>query len=222
VVLEPMDIPLTPDAPMSGAVAFDGLDFGKIIAATDLKDSMTFKGTLSGRLPFTISAGHVTFANGHMAADGPGQISVKRQSVVAPAQTTASVTTDAPAATAALAAANAQAAQAADPNFNPFQDLAFQALEYITYDQMDARLNSQPGGILDVNFHIKGYFDPPQKQKAKISLFDYVSGAWMKKPIKLPSKTPVELFLDVPVNLDEILNDLTQQFSVNAAAKPKG
>ena len=62
---------------------------------------------------------------------------------------------------------------------------------------------------LDVNFHIKGYFDPPQKQKATISLFDYLNGSWMTKPIKLPSNTPIELYLDVPVNLDSILNDLS-------------
>ena len=42
----------------------------------------------------------------------------------------------------------------------------------------------------------------------------------MQKPIKLPSHTPVELYLDVPVNLDEILNDLAS-FNVRTAQKPQ-
>ena len=220
VILEPMAIPLDGKSDITGALSFNGLDFGKIIAATSLATSMTFKGDMSGRLPFTVSGGHITFVDGHMQSDAPGQISVKRTAVTAPGIATGTVTTDAPPATAAVAAANAKAAATSDPNFNPFQDLAFQAMEYVTYEQIDAKLNSQKGGILDVNFHIKGYFDPPQKQKATISLFDYVSGAWMKKPIKLPSKTPVELYLDIPVNLDEILNDLAQ-FSANTATKPQ-
>ena len=220
VILEPMAIPLDGKSDITGALAFNGLDFGKIIAATSLATSMTFKGDLSGRLPFTVAGGHIAFADGHMQSDAPGQISVKRTAVSAPGIATGTVTTDAPPATAAVAVANANAVAAADPTFNPFQDLAFQAMEYVTYDQIDAKLNSQKGGILDVNFHIKGYFDPPQKQKATISLFDYISGAWMKKPIKLPSKTPVELYLDIPVNLDEILNDLAQ-FNQNTATRPQ-
>ena len=220
VILEPMAIPLDGKSDITGALTFNGLDFGKIIAATSLATSMTFKGNLSGHLPFTVSGGHISFVDGHMQSDAPGQISVKRTAVTAPGVATGTVTTDAPPATAAVAAANATAAAASDPNFNPFQDLAFQAMEYVTYDQIDAKLNSQKGGVLDVNFHIKGYFDPPQKQKATISLFDYISGAWMKKPIKLPSKTPVELYLDIPVNLDEILNDLAQ-FNQSTATKPQ-
>jgi hypothetical protein len=155
-----------------------------------------------------------------MTSDAPGQISIYRTAVTGMNTATGSVTTDAPPATAAIASQNAEAAAAADPNFNPFQDLAFQAMEHVTYDQIDARLNSIDGGLLNINFHIKGYYDPPQKQKAKISLFDYISGKWMQKPIKLPSKTPVELYLEVPVNLDEVLTDLAAFYS-NTAQKPK-
>jgi hypothetical protein len=73
--------------------------------------------------------------------------------------------------------------------------------------------------VLDNSFHIKGRFDPPQTQKATISLFDYLRGTWMQKPIKLPSGTPVELYLEVPVNLDDLLGDLAQ-FSA-PAPQPK-
>jgi hypothetical protein len=181
---------------------------------------MSFKGKLSGHMPFTYTEGHIAFASGTMTSDAPGQISIYRSAVTGVNTATGSVTTDAPPATAAIAEKNAEAAATADPNFNPFQDLAFQAMEHVTYDQIDARLNSIEGGILNINFHIKGYYDPPQPQKAKISLLDYISGKWMQKPIRLPSKTPVELYLEIPVNLDEILNDLTA-FNVRTAQKPQ-
>lgn len=208
VILEPTVLPLDGKSAISGAVKFDGLDFGKIIAATDLSTSMSFEGNLSGRLPFKIDGGHLSFADGLMASDAPGRISIKRTAVSGVA------------ATGTLSSPDTKAPAAVDPNFNPFQDLAFQAMEYVRFDKIDARLNSIPGGKLNINFHIKGYFDPPQKQEARISLFDYISGKWMQKPIKLPSKTPVELYLEVPVNLDEILNDLTA-FNVRTAQKPQ-
>ncbi|MFT4074193.1 MAG: YdbH domain-containing protein [Asticcacaulis sp.] len=220
VRLEPTEIWFDAKKPITGVLAFDGLDFGKVIAASDLNTSMSFKGNLSGHLPFTYTEGHLAFANGTMKSDAPGQISIYRTAVTGVNTATGSVTSDAPPATAAIASKNAEAAAAADPNFNPFQDLAFQAMEHIAYEQIDARLNSTDGGILNTSFHIKGYYDPPQPQKAKISLFDYISGKWMQKPIKLPSKTPVELYLEIPVNLDEVLSDLAAFYS-NTAQKPE-
>ncbi|ESQ90223.1 hypothetical protein ABAC460_10770 [Asticcacaulis sp. AC460] len=210
--LEPAVLPLDGKSAISGAVKFDGLDFGKIIAATDLATSMTMEGKLSGRLPFKIENGRVSISDGLMKSDAAGLISIKRTSVTGMAAT-GTVTAEDP-------NAPKPVAPQADPNFNPFQDLAFQAMEWIHYDQIDARLNSIPGGKLNINFHIKGRFSPPQKQKAKISLYDYITGKWMQKPIKLPSDTPVELYLEVPINLDEILDDLTA-FNVRTAAKPQ-
>jgi hypothetical protein len=198
VRLEPTRIAFDPKVPIDGAAAFDGLDFGKIIAATGLSNSMTFEGRLSGRVPFSILGGHITFAKGWMASDGPGNISIKRQAVTGVAAS-GSLTGDGHAAAAQL-----------QPAYNPFQDLAYQAMEHLHYDQLDAKVNSQPGGVLDTTFHLKGRFTPPQAQKARIGLMDYLNGTWTQKPLKLPSGTPVELYLDVPVNLDEILNSLAQ------------
>ncbi len=190
VMLEPTSVPLDGKSPISGALAFNGLDFGKVVAATSLAQNMTFKGNLTGRIPFTIIGGQVTFAQGAVAADAPGQISIKRSSL-----------TDV-SASGSLSAENGAKAGEAQTAFNPFQDLAFQAMEHISYDQLDAKINSLPDGRVDVNFHIKGHFDPPKKQKATISIGDYLSGKWMQKPITLPSDTPVELFLEMPVSLD--------------------
>ncbi len=174
--LEPTVLPLDGKSAIAGAV--------------------TFNGKLTGRVPFTIIGGHISFADGAAAADAPGRISVFRTAV-----------TDMTAGGSMAANGSAAPAQA---GVNPFQDLAFQAMEHLSYDKLDARINSVAGGKLDLNFHLKGRFDPPQPQKATITAADYLSGKWMQKPIKLPSGTPIELYLDVPVNLDEILNDLGQ------------
>ncbi len=190
VMLDPTSVPLDGKSPISGALAFNGLDFGKVVAATSLSQNMVFKGNLTGRIPFTIIGGQVTFAQGAVAADAPGQISIKRSSL-----------TDVSASGSLSADSGAKAGEA-QTEFNPFQDLAFQAMEHISYQQLDAKINSLPDGRVDVNFHIKGYFDPPNTQKATISIGDYISGKWMQKPITLPSNTPVELFLEMPISLD--------------------
>jgi len=197
--LEPTVLPLDGASAISGAVTFDGLDFGAVVATTGLAQSMKFDGRLTGRVPFTIMGGHITFADGAAAADAPGRISILRSAVTGVSATGSLAANGSPAAGSAPAA-----------DFNPFQDLAFQAMEHLSFDKLDAKINSASGGKLDLTFHIKGRFDPPQPQKATVSLSDYVSGKWMQKPIKLPSGTPIELYLDVPVNLDEILNDLGQ------------
>jgi hypothetical protein len=193
-----MSVAFDPSMPIRGAASFDGLDFGKVIAATGLSKSLTFEGKLSGRVPFSILGGHVGFADGWMRADGPGTISIQRQAITGVAAS-GSVTGDGQAQAAAL-----------EPAFNPFQDLAYQAMEHLHYDQLDTRINSQPGGVLDTTFHLRGRFAPPRAQKAQIGLLDYLDGTWMQKPLKLPSDTPVELTLEVPVNLDDILDSLAQ------------
>ncbi len=206
VTLEPLDIAFDGKTPIASAVNFNGLDFGKVVAATDLAKSLTFEGTVTGHLPFSIENGHVRLSQGEMSSDAPGRISVFRQAVTG-VQASGSMSSDAPAGADSKANAQVAAKDATDPAFNPFQDLAFQAMEHVSFDKIDAKLNSQ-GPILDVNFHIKGRFDPPQKQKATVSLFDYISGKWMQKPIKLPSGTPIELFLEVPFNSDDLTSNI--------------
>ncbi|ESQ83446.1 hypothetical protein AEAC466_12280 [Asticcacaulis sp. AC466] len=217
--LEPTIVPFDGKTPVTGTLTFDGLDFGKVVAASDLAKSMTFEGRMSGRMPFRVEGGKIRLSDGAMSSDAPGHISIRRSAVTG-IEATGSMTSDTPSPTAALAARNAEAA--ADPNFNPFQDLAYQAMEHIAFDKVDARLNSTDGGILDINFHIKGHFDPPQKQKANISLYDYITGKWMQKPIALPSNTPLELYLEVPLPLDKIIDAAVQYNSLTALkAKPE-
>jgi len=198
VRLEPMSVAFDPKVPINGTAAFDGLDFGQVIAATGLSSSMTFEGKLSGRVPFSILGGHIRFTQGWMKSDGPGNISIKRQALTGVA------------AGGSLTGDGQSQAAAVQPAFNPFQDLAYQAMEHLHYDQLDAKIDSQTGGVLDTVFHLKGRFTPPRAQKAQVGLMDYLNGTWTQKPLNLPSGTPVELYLDVPVNLDDILDSLAQ------------
>jgi hypothetical protein len=210
VRLDPTGIPLDGKSAITGALAFDGLDFGKVVAASSLAETMTFEGELTGRVPFTIIVGQVpTFQNGVVRADGPGKISIRRSSVT-------DITASGSLATPDISQAAGAAPQAA---FNPFQDMAFQAMEHVSFDQLDAKVNSMNDGRIDINFHIKGRFDPPQPQKATISLPDYVSGKWMQKPMKLPSGTPIELFLDVPVKI--FAGDASQLNALSAGVSGK-
>src|SRR5690606_18932947 len=48
LVLEPMDLPFDITRGFDGAVRFERLDFGQIIAATDFGRDMSFQGTVSG------------------------------------------------------------------------------------------------------------------------------------------------------------------------------
>ncbi len=207
VTLEPMIVPFDAHVPISGVVTFNGLDFGQVVAATDLKNSLSFEGRLSGRIPFRFENAQLSVAQGVMTSDAPGRIAIKRADL-----TTVTATGNLTAAIPEKGGAG-QAAVAVDPAFNPFQDLAFQAMEHITFDKIDAKMNSAPNGVLETTFHIKGYYDPPEPQKATVGIVDYLSGKWMTKPIKLPSKTPIELYLDVPLRLDGVLSDLLSKTS---------
>ena len=185
--LEPMTIPFDPQAPAAGVIAFDGLDFGKVVSASSLAGSLTFEGRLSGRVPFSILGGHATFGDGWIRADGPGNIAIRRQAlsgVVA----SGSLTGDGQARAAAV-----------PPASNPFQDLAYQAMEQLHYDRLDAQIHMQPDGGLDSLWHVEGRFAPPSPRQSRVNLEDYLDGAWAAKPLALPSDTSVDLYLDVPL-----------------------
>ena len=87
--------------------------------------------------------------NGHVAADGPGRLSVNR-----------SLWTQGEAAI----------------NSNAVQDFAYQALEYLAFEQMSDDLNSTANGRLQIVFHIKGKSAPPKSQVAEVAFADILNG----------------------------------------------
>jgi hypothetical protein len=96
---------------------------------------------------------------------------------------------------------------------NAVQDLAYQAMENLAYDQLSADLNSIPGGRLQIVFHIKGHSDPPRPQQAQVAVADILNGSALQKPIALPSNTPIDLTLDTTLNFDELLNSYADAWS---------
>ena len=96
---------------------------------------------------------------------------------------------------------------------NAVQDFAYQALEYLAYDDMSADLNSIANGRLQILFHIKGRSDPPKPQVAEVAITDIITGTALYKPIPLPSGTPIDLTLDTSLNFDELLKSYTLAWS---------
>jgi hypothetical protein len=88
---------------------------------------------------------------------------------------------------------------------NAIQDFAYQAMENLSFDTLEAGVNSTDQGRLAILFHIKGEHDPKVVEKARIGLIDLIRGTAFNKRIALPAKTPVELTLDTSLNFDELL-----------------
>ena len=171
---------------VAGAAQLNGIALNSLVAASNLGSKVKLEGKVSGRIPFEMGANGFRIVNGHVAADGPGRLSVDR-----------SLWTQGEAAI----------------NSNAVQDFAYQALEYLAFEQMSADLNSVANGRLQVVFHIKGKSDPPKRQVAEVAITDVINGTALYKPIPLPSGTPIDLTLDTSLNFDELLKSYAEAWS---------
>ena len=199
VRLEPTAIPFAAGASLAGALDFDHVRLGELIAASSLADAIQTDAVVDGRVPFQISAKGMVISHGKLAAAGPGRLSISRK---------------------ALSAGAPAAGQAGFA-----QDLAYQAMENLAFDQLDASLNSLPNDRLAILFHIKGRHEPPTRQRARIAIGDLLRGKALSKPIALPSGTPINLTLDSSLNFGELVRALRQAWreslgSASVQAKP--
>lgn len=192
-----MDLPLTADAAIEGAVVFSGLDLGDILAESDLKSSVHMTGKMTGRLPFTLNGERVLIHDGALKADGPGHISI---APMAP--------TDLKGGGVLLSYDKGKPVRGG--SLNDPSGFYNQALSDITYDVMTARISTLADGRIDPVFHFKGRFDPPHSTKTRIPIVDLITGRWKDRPIDLPSGTPVDLTFEVPFDLNGLLNDLAR------------
>jgi hypothetical protein len=108
---------------------------------------------------------------------------------------------------AAAGAAGPAAAGAAPASTDTFTDFAYQAMENLAFDKLDATIASQPDGRLGVRFHIVGKHDPPKHQEIRLSVFDLIGRKFLNRMLPLPSDTRVDLTLDMSLNLDDLLRD---------------
>ena len=109
-------------------------------------------------------------------------------------------------------AQNAGSVTATQP-VNAIQDMAYQAMENLAFDQLSADINSVANGRLQVVLHVKGRNEPPKPQQAEIAIADVVNGTALQKKIDLPSGTPIDLTLDTSLNFDELLKSYAEAWS---------
>ncbi|MBU4434289.1 MAG: YdbH domain-containing protein [Alphaproteobacteria bacterium] len=187
VSIEPIDVSLDPQKPIRGVIVVEHLDLGELIAASSLVEKVQLNAVVDGRLPFEYGPKGFRFLDGHIGAIQPGRLSIAR-----------------------AALSNVQAGEAAAPGapappVNAIQDFAYQAMENLAFDTLEAGVNSTDQGRLAILFHIKGEHDPTVAETAKVGLMDLLRGRAFNKRIALPAKTPVDLTLDTSLNFDELL-----------------
>lgn len=200
VIVETLEIPLAPGAPIRGVIKLDGVQLHDLVEASPFGDKVDLDAKVTGTIPFEMIGTRVRISGGSMKAIQPGRISIDRAALTG-------VATDS-----ALAAPTT-----ANPN-DTFSDFAYQAMENLAFSTLEATVKSQDDGRLGVLFHIIGKHDPPTKQQIKLSLMDLIQQKFLGKPLPLPSGTGVNLTLDTTLNLDDLLADYANYQSLHHSA----
>lgn len=189
VSIEPFAVPLDPTQPITGVIVLDKVQLGEVIAGSGFGDKVRLDAVVSGRLPFTSTreAG-VRITGGTLAAVQPGRLSIARE---------------------ALSGLEAGGGGEAVPP-NTIQDLAYQAMENLSFDLLSAEVNSLDEGRIGVLFRIRGRHDPPVRQELRISIADFISREFLNRELPLPSGTGIDLTLDTTLNLNQLVGDLLE------------
>jgi hypothetical protein len=198
VSIEPIEVPLGADKTITGAIVIQHLDLGELIAASSLADRIKIDAVVDGRLPFTLGPEGLRFRNGQLRAIQPGRLEIARTAL----SDVAASPVDAPG-----------APPQASGQVNAIQDFAYQAMENLAFDQLEAGVNSTDNGRLGILFHVKGRHAPKVAEKAKVGILDLLRGRAFDKRIALPAKTPVDLTLDTSLNFDELLDAWRRSFA---------
>ena len=189
VSLEPFAVPLDPAEPITGIIVLDKVQLGEVLAGSGFGDKVMLDAVVSGRLPFTSTRETgVRITGGTLAAVQPGRLSISRE---------------------ALSGLEAGGGGEAVPP-GTIQDLAYQAMENLSFDLLSAEVNSLDQGRIGVLFRIRGRHDPPQHQELRISIADFISREFLKRKLPLPSGTGIDLTLDTTLNLNQLVGDLLE------------
>lgn len=193
VTIQPLDMPLDGKGAIKGVVDIAGMNLGQLVAGSSLADKVKVEAVIDGRLPFEIGPAGFRLVDGKVFATGPGRLSIAREALTG-------------------VQAGQGAVDPADPltvkkdaPVNAIQDFAYQAMENLHFETLEAGVNSTDQGRLGVLFHIKGEHDPKVVEKARIGLMELLNGSAFQRRIPLPAKTPVDLTLDTSLNFDELL-----------------
>lgn len=194
VSIEPVDVAFDPDKPIRGVIVIEHLDLGELIAASSLVEKVQLDAVVDGRLPFELSARGFRLLKGQVRAIRPGHLAISRAALTGVEAGVQDQGRDSPG-----------APPAAPAPVNAIQDFAYQAMENLAFDTLEASVNSTDDGRLAILFHIKGEHDPKVAEKARVGLLDLIRGKAFNKRIALPARTPVDLTLDTSLNFDELL-----------------
>ncbi|KQW81981.1 intermembrane phospholipid transport protein YdbH family protein [Brevundimonas sp. Root1279] len=187
VKLEPFALPFDRAQPYSGVLVLENVQLGEVIAGSGFRDKVVLDAVVSGRLPFTNDPEHgLRVVGGSLSAVRPGRLSIGRE---------------------ALSGLEAGGGGAGVPP-NTVQDLAYQAMENLSFDVLSAEVNSLEQGRLSVLFRIRGRHDPPQHQELRVSIADLISREFLNRQLPLPSGTGIDLTLDTTLNVNELISDL--------------
>ena len=186
--LEPFALPLDRSQPFSGVIVLEDVQLGEVIAGSGFADTVMLDAVVSGRLPFTSDpVAGVRISGGTLAAVQPGRLSIQR---------------------AALSDLEAGGGGAVPPGV--VQDLAYQAMENLSFDILSAEVNSLAEGRIGVLFRIRGRHDPPQHQELRIPISEFISREFLNRELPLPSGTQIDLTLDTTLNLNQLIGDLLE------------
>jgi hypothetical protein len=184
VEVERLELPLAEGPPITGAARVEGVQLRDLVKASPFADKVALDAKVSGRIPFTAQGGKVTIVGGDLHAITPGRLSISREALNPP-----------------------PAPGAPPPPTDTISEFAYQALENLAFDKLDAGLDTHPDGRLGVLFHIVGRHDPPQRQEIAISWTDLIRRRFLGRTLPLPSDARVDLTLDTTLDLDDLLKD---------------
>lgn len=187
VTIEPFDIPLDPAVAWGGTILLDRVQLGDLVAGAGFGDKVQLDALVSGSVPFVRSPdGQIRITGGSLQAVQPGRLSIQRE---------------------VLSGLEAGGGGDEIPP-GVVEDLAYQAMEYLAFDTLTARVDSLEGGRLGVLFRIMGRHDPPEYQELRLGLLDVIRRDFLGQPLELPSDTGILLTLDTTFNLDQIVSDI--------------
>ena len=197
VRLQPFSLPFAGGQSWKGVVDFTNVQLSDFVEASPFADRVDLTARASGTIPFTVTPEGVRVAGGQLRAISPGRLSIRREALSGVAAEGAVV-------------AGPLGEKTPPPTTDTFTDFAYQAMENLAFQSLDASINSLPKGRLGILFHIKGENAPPTHQEIWLTPQEIITRSFLTRKLPLPSGTKVDLTLDSSLNLDQLLGDFAE------------
>lgn len=204
-LLAPSRIPFSNGETWEGELTLEGVQLSDFVEGSPFADRVDLDARVSGSLPFKVTAEGLRFEEGRLSAIEPGRLSIRREAL-----TTIDAAGGGTRAELETPGGEGAATVTEQPDTNTAVEFAYQAMEHLAFDLLDAEVNSLPGGRLGVLFHIRGEHAPPERQEIRLTLAELISRNFLNRELPLPSGTKVDLTLDTSLNLDQLLRDYVE------------